>query len=185
MNKKYNIVYVDPPWPIQIISRKVRPKQLDMPYDIMSYEDICSLSVNSICDKDECHLFLWTTHKWLPKAFNVMDCWGFSYNCCITWDKTYGFTPFSFMWSTEFLLYGQLKGKWNNPPGIGKYKTCFTAKPGEHSRKPHSVREMIVEFCGDKLRIELFARDRNELFNEYEGWDVWGNEIRNSVKLQL
>ena len=179
-NKKYQIIYADCPWNIKIISRQVRPKQLDMPYKRMSYEEICKLPVKEICDDNQCHLFLWTTHKWLPKAFKVMEDWGFKYNCTLTWNKTYGFTPFSFMWSTEFLLYGQLKDKWKRPIGVGKFKTCFTEKPTEHSRKPSMVRNMIIGFCGDLPRIELFARPPKDLLFEdesYKGWDVWGNEV--------
>jgi len=182
--KKYQIIYADPPWNIQIISRQVRPKQLDMPYTRMSYEDICNLPIQNISDPEHCHLFLWVTHKWLPKAFKVMESWGFSYNCCLTWNKTYGFTPFSFMWSTEFLLYGQLKGKWKRPIGVGKFKTCFTEKPTKHSKKPRIARRIIEGFCGDLSRIELFARKENDLFNEFEGWDVWGNEVESDIELK-
>ena len=183
--KKYQIIYADPPWDIKIISRQLRPKQLDMPYKRMSFEDICNLPVIDICDPNHCHLFLWTTHKWLPKSFELMDRWGFKYNCCLTWNKTYGFTPFSFMWSTEFMLYGQLKGKWVNPVGIGKFKTCFTEKPREHSRKPRIAREIILGFCGDLPRIELFARRDKEqdLFPELKEWDVWGNEVESDIEL--
>lgn len=182
--KRYQIIYADPPWPIKIISRHVRPHQLDMPYKIMTYDEICQLPVRDICDQETCHLFLWTTQKWLPKAFKVMGDWGFQYNCTLTWDKTYGFTPFSFMWSTEFLLYGQLKGKWQRPLGVGKFKTCFTEKPREHSVKPDTVRDMIVSFCGDLPRIELFARPRVNMFGRNtEGWDCWGNEVESDVEL--
>lgn len=41
-------------------------------------------------------------------------------------------------------------------------------------KKPDIVRDKIVELCGDIPRIELFAR------KETEGWDVFGNEIKNS-----
>lgn len=175
--KKYKIIYADPPWPIKIISRRVRPKQLDMPYKIMTLEDICKLPVRSIADDNECSLFLWTTHKYLPKAFQVMEAWGFSYNCTLTWNKTYGFTPFSFMWSTEFILYGQLKDKWVRQPGIGKYKTCFEHKPIGHSVKPQLFRDVVKGFCGDKPAIELFARQKTA------GWDVWGNEVDSDIDL--
>lgn len=170
-DKKYQIIYADPPWPIKIISRQVRPKQLDMPYEVMSYDAICNLPVENIADDIECNLFLWTTHKWIPKAFNVMESWGFKYNCTITWNKTYGFTPFSFMWSTEFLLYGQLKNKWVRQPGIGKYKTCYEHKPIGHSLKPDLFRDLTKNFCGNKKAIELFARKKTD------GWDSWGDEI--------
>jgi len=175
--KKYKIILADPPWPIQIISRKVRPKQKQMPYSTMTLEDIINLPIQKIIDPDECHLFLWTTQKFLPKAFKVMDAWGFKYNCTITWDKTYGLTPFSFMWSTEFCLYGQLKGKWKRPVGVGKFKTCFTEKPTRHSRKPRKMYEIIEGFCGDLPRIELFARYRRP------GWDIWGNEVISDIEL--
>ena len=177
IKKKYQIIYADPPWGIKIMSRRVRPKQLVMPYPTMTYEGICSLPIQSICDSEHCHLFLWTTQKFLPKAFKVMDDWGFGYNCTLTWDKTYGFTPYSFMWSTEFLLYGQLKKKWKNPIGIGKFKTCFMEKPRKHSQKPEIAREIIKGFCGDLPRIELFARQKTE------GWDVWGNEVESDITL--
>lgn len=172
--KKYQIIYADPPWPITIISRKVRPKQLDMPYKRMKLEDIKQLPVQTLVDPTGCHLFLWTTHKYLPKAFEVMDSWGFNYHCCLTWDKTYGFTPFSFMWSTEFCLYGQLKGKWIRPARIG-LKTLITEKPTRHSSKPKLMYGLIELFCGDLPRIELFAR------NTRLGWDSWGDEVDNSV----
>lgn len=41
----------------------------------------------------------------------------------------------------------------------------------EHSRKPGEIRERIVSLCGDKPRVELFARQ------EAEGWISLGNEI--------
>ena len=41
----------------------------------------------------------------------------------------------------------------------------------EHSRKPDSARERIVQLLGDLPRIELFARQI------VEGWDCWGNEV--------
>ena len=45
----------------------------------------------------------------------------------------------------------------------------------EHSKKPHEVRERIVQLMGDLPRIELFARQATP------GWDVWGNEVDSSV----
>lgn len=176
MNKKYQIIYADPPWPIKIISRRVRPKQLDMPYKRMSVAEIKLLPVWTLLNPSGCHLFLWATHKYLPEAFKVMEFWGFKYHCCLTWDKTYGFTPFSFMWSTEFCLYGQLKDKWMKPSRIG-LKTLITEKPTGHSTKPKSMYKLIETYCGDLPRIELFARQK------VEGWNCWGNEVESDVEL--
>ena len=41
----------------------------------------------------------------------------------------------------------------------------------KHSRKPDEVRNRIVTLCGDKPRIELFAREVSP------GWVCLGNEI--------
>lgn len=170
-DKRYKVIYADPPWPMKFVPRKVRPKQLDMPYRVMTIEDIKGLPVNGIANQDGCHLFLWATHKYLPIAFDVMASWGFKYNCCLTWDKGYGFTPFSFMWSTEFLLYGQLPNRWVRPIGVGRHKTMINHKPMGHSVKPDIVRDMIVNFIGDVPRVELFARKK------VDGWDAWGDEV--------
>ena len=98
-NKKYQIIYADPPWNVSLFSRIVRPTQKPHPYPKMSLIDIKKLPIKDITDENGCHLFLWTTHKWLPMAFEVMREWGFNYQCCLVWDKTFGFTPYSFMWS--------------------------------------------------------------------------------------
>ncbi len=174
--KKYQIIYADPPWNVSLFSRTARPKQLPHPYPKMSLEDIKNLPVNSIADPDGCNLFLWTTHKWLPKAFEVMTAWGFNYHCAIVWDKTYGFTPYSYMWSTEFCLYGQLPKKWMKMKKMGE-KSLIRVKPEKHSKKPQEMRDLIIKSVGDLPRIELFARQKTE------GWDVWGNEVDSDIEL--
>jgi len=174
--KKYQIIYADPPWSVSLFSRVVRPSQKPHPYPKMSLEEIKGLPIEKIIDNEGCHLFLWTTHKWLPSAFEVLKAWGFHYHCCLTWDKTFGFTPFSFMWSTEFCLYGQLRGKWMRPSRIG-LKTLITEKPSGHSRKPQAMYDLILKYCGDLSRIELFARQK------VEGWDCWGNEVESDIML--
>jgi len=169
-NKKYQIIYADPPWEISKFSRSVRPQQKEHPYDLMKFDDILKLPVKDLTDDRGCHLFLWTTHKWLPKSFEVVKAWGFNYHCFLTWDKTFGFTPFSFMWSTEFCIYAQIKSKWLRPEKFG-IKTLITEKPTKHSKKPELMRNLIEIFCGNLSRIELFAREKTE------GWDVWGDEV--------
>lgn len=181
--RKYQIIYADPPWNVSLFSRIVRPKQLPHPYEKMKFNDIKNLPIQNIVNPKGCHLFLWTTHKWLPKAFDVMKAWGFNYHCCLVWDKTYGFTPYSFMWSTEFCLYGQLPGKWMKFKKIGE-KSLIREKPRKHSQKPSMMRGLITKSVGDLSRIELFARKPVDMFNEsYKGWDVWGNEVESDIEL--
>ena len=173
--KKYDVIYADPPWDVQKIKRKVRPNQVEFDYPTMKLEDIKALRVNEITS-DKCVLFLWTTHAYLPKAFEVMQAWGFNYQRTITWDKMNGLCLYGFHHRTEFLLVGR-KG---NLPKFPKRKTIPTliqisSKKLRHSEKPKEIREMIEIFGKD--RIELFARIKTD------GWDVWGNEVESSVAL--
>ena len=85
-NKKYNIIYADPPWQIKKIKRSVRPNQIKMDYPTMKLEDIKNLKVQNLTE-DNCVLFLWTIQKYLKDAFDVMQEWGFRYQRTITWDK--------------------------------------------------------------------------------------------------
>jgi N6-adenosine-specific RNA methylase IME4 len=80
------------------------------------------------------------------------------------------------MWSTEFCLYAQLPGKWKRPEKFA-IKTLVTEKPTKHSQKPEAMRNLILEYCGDLPRIELFAR------RKVDGWDCWGNEVESDIEL--
>jgi N6-adenosine-specific RNA methylase IME4 len=166
-NKKYNIIYADPPWKIKKIKRKSRPNQIKMDYPVMELEDIKNLPVKNI-SKDNSVLFLWTIQKYLKDSFDVMNQWGFKYQRTITWDKGNGMCLFGFHHRTEFLLFGY-KGKLEMYPKRKNFPTLINAKSKYHSSKPEIFRELIKPF-GDK-KIELFAREKTE------GWDVWGNQV--------
>lgn len=173
--KKYQIIYADPPWDVKKIKRKVRPNQVEFDYPTMSLEAIKALPVEALADED-CWLFLWTTHAYLPKAFGVMDSWGFKYQRTITWDKQNGLCLFGFHHRTEFLLVG-FRGKVTMYPKRKAVPTLFqlSSKKLAHSQKPNEIRTAIEPF--GETRIELFARQKTD------GWDVWGNEVESNIKL--
>jgi len=173
---KYQIIYADPPWEVSKILRKVRPNQhKELDYPTMSLAAIKFLSVNEI-SADNCCLFLWTTHSYLPKAFEVMASWGFKYQRTITWDKQNGMCLFGFHHRTEFLLFGY-KGKLEMYPKRKAFPTIVQAKSDRHSSKPQVFRDLIEPFGNP--RIELFARQK------VDGWDSWGNEVDSDVELKL
>ena len=77
--RKYQTIYADPPWPVKKIIRKCRPNQKEsLDYPIMTLNEIKSLPVKDISDENAV-LFLWTTQKFLPKTFELMEVWGFKY----------------------------------------------------------------------------------------------------------
>jgi N6-adenosine-specific RNA methylase IME4 len=165
--KKYQVIYADPPWQVKKIIRKVRPNQVAMDYPTMSIDEIKHLPVRDISANNSC-LFLWTTHAYLPKSFEVMASWGFKYQRTITWDKQNGLCLFGFHHRTEFLLFGY-HGKIEMYPKRRAFPTIVQARSLRHSSKPQIFRELIMPF--GETRIELFAREATP------EWDVWGNEV--------
>jgi len=176
---KYKTILADPPWNVSLFSRSIRPLQLPHPYPKMRLNEIKNLKIHGIEIEDladnQCHLYLWTTHKWLPRSFEVIKAWGFKYHCLLTWDKTYGFTPMSFMWSTEFCLFCQLPFSCLKLKKLCE-KTLIKEKPTKHSRKPMKMYDLIEKVSYPPY-LELFARPHSPLFPKREGWDAWGDEI--------
>ena len=172
-NKKYQIVYADPPWEYDDKLQN-DPKYGGITYDIMKLKEICNLPISNIC-KEDCVLFLWVTAPMLEKGFEVIRSWGFEY-------KTIGFVwvkindDGSFRTgigkytnsNVELCLIGK-KGKINRVDTA--VKQIIKAKITKHSSKPKETYKRIEQLYGDVPRIELFAR------NKREGWDVWGNEV--------
>ncbi len=175
MNKKYQIIYADPPWQYKRNGRYCAGRY----YETMTVDQICKLSVQDIA-ADNALLFLWTTNSFLKQAFNVVEAWGFEYKTCITWVKHKQGLGF-WAWGITEHCFLCAKGdhKRITPPLIS---TVYDARSTRHSKKPDSFRAMIEKFPY-KPRIELFARKENLLFSEHIGWDVWGNEVESDIKL--
>lgn len=176
-NKKYNIIYADPPWHYN--DRRNTHTRFSGGavghYTVMKTEDICKIPVNDIAD-DNCILFMWATFPNLPDALRVIDAWGFKYKTVgFNWVKTnkkngkYFFGIGYYTKSNAEICLIATKGK---PKPISNYVSSVIVSPRrEHSRKPDEVRDKIVELMGNLPRIELFARQRTD------GWDAWGNEV--------
>ncbi|HUS51744.1 MAG TPA: MT-A70 family methyltransferase [Candidatus Paceibacterota bacterium] len=186
-NKKYKIIYADPPWKYEtwteLKTEKLRKKCGSLCYDSMSIKDICDLPINKIAD-EECILFLWITMPKLNEVFKVIESWGFIYKTvAFTWVKTnkkkgniYSGLGHWTLANPELCLLCTHK---KFPKRINLVKQLVFAPKGIHSRKPEIIRNKIVELVGDLPRIELFARER------VEGWDAWGNEVPKEVQKRI
>jgi N6-adenosine-specific RNA methylase IME4 len=164
---QFSTIVIDPPWPIQKIPREVRPNQHGLDYPTMTLDQIKNLPVQDIAHED-CHLFLWTTQKYLPHAFDLLTFWGFRYVFTMVWLKPGGFQPVGLsQYNCEFALYGRL----GTPEftDTKDFPTCFSAPRGPHSRKPDLFYETIARVTNSP-RMDLFARESRE------GFDHWGNE---------
>jgi len=168
-NKKYQIIYSDPPW-------SYNRAQL-CNYSTQSNEWIRDLPVKDITATN-CILFLWIT---MPKLSEILgsgliEKWGFKY-------KTVAFTWVKRNKKASSWFWGM--GNWTR----ANAELCLMATKGapkrinasvhsvidspirQHSQKPDETRTRIVKLIGDLPRIELFARQQTP------GWDVWGNEL--------
>jgi N6-adenosine-specific RNA methylase IME4 len=163
---KFHCLVVDPPWQMEKIEREERGKQVGFDYPTLSEAEMEALPIPSLAFKDA-HLYLWTTHKHLPAALRLAAKWGFSYECVMTWVKNVGFTPFSWMRSTELVLFCR-KGKLALlKEGM---RLDFSAKVREHSRKPTVFYDLVRE-ASPEPRLDYFSR---ETHNGFEGF---GNEM--------
>ncbi len=167
---KYSVIYTDPPWPVGSIDLGKWQNPIDAKYPTMNIDEIKRLPVTSTA-ADDCSLFMWTTHTFLPDALAIIKHWGFKYHCLITWDKGGGWTQFGFHRMTEFLVYAY-QGRMNVDQSGKAIPTLISEKKTYHSKKPDSIRELIEKKTPGP-RLEMFARDK------YEGWVSWGNQVEN------
>jgi len=164
---KYRTIVIDPPWPIEKIERDVRPNQITIDYPTMTLEEIRDkVNVSGMAFEDGCHVYLWVTHKHLPDGLWLFREWGVNYQCLLTWVKNVGITPYSWMYSTEHVLFGRIGSL--QLLQLGK-RLDFAAKVREHSRKPEIFYEIVKEVSPEP-RIDMFARE------PHGGFETWGNE---------
>ena len=174
-DKKYNVIYADPPWKYKTWTEGGGTAEKH--YPTMKLDDIIEMkdTIEKISDNN-CILFLWVTFPCLLEGLKVMKEWGFTYKTCgFNWVKRNKKSKTFFFgmgyWTranSELCLIGTkgtIKRKSN------KVFQIVDTPIEEHSKKPDVVRDRIVELVGDIPRIELFARQTAN------NWDCWGNEI--------
>lgn len=183
-DKKYSVIYADPPWaPDNKKTGSGGKSGASQQYDVMTTEEICALPVKDI-SADDSLLFMWWLTSMPEDALAVVKAWGFTLK---------NMTCFSFLKETS-------TGR--DHFGMGYYsranqEQCLIARRGKsivkahnvkqnireryrgHSYKPDEAYRRIERMCGGVPRIELFAR-RN-----WPGWDAWGNQVPNILEEEL
>lgn len=176
-DKKYNLIYADPPWKqSKGGKKKVREnssgKELD--YPVCSLEEIKQHLEQAVSlTEGNSILFLWTIDKYLFEAQRIAEDLGYKLHARMVWDKVTGIpSAFTVRYGHEYLLY-MYKGKLTPiaTEERGKIHTVFREKVQRHSQKPQIAYEIIERLYPNTKKIELYAR------NHREGWDCWGNEI--------
>ncbi len=159
----YRCIVIDPPWPMEKIRREKYPNQVEMDYKTMSIDEIKEFPVRKFMHKDGCHVYMWTTHRFLEYSFDIYKAWGVNYQCILAWIKNVGFTPYSWMYTTEPVLFGTC----GDMPLLRKgLRLDFNADRREHSRKPDKFYD-IVKRVSSGPRIDIFSREKREGFDQY------------------
>lgn len=167
---KYSVLVIDPPWHMEKIEREVAPLQMGFDYPTMELDDIKKLTLVNDFAEDDCHVFLWTTQKYLPYAFDILSAWNLKYVFTMTWHKNGGFQPFNLpQYNSEFVLYG----KRGNPlwKETKNFNTCFSADRTKHSEKPQEFYDLLNRITVGR-RLDCFNR------RAITGFDTWGNEAK-------
>lgn len=168
--KTYETIVLDPPWPMKKIEREVRPNQVEFDYPTMTEDELRDFRVDfRRMAEDNCHVFMWTTPKFLPMALRLFEEYDIKYVLPMVWHKPGGFQPIGLpQYNAEFVLYGRR----GTPKFIDTkaFNICFQAPRQEHSRKPKEFYELLCRVT-EGPRIDVFSREC------HEGFDQFGNEI--------
>ncbi|MCG7588282.1 MT-A70 family methyltransferase [Photobacterium sp. OFAV2-7] len=200
---KYPLIYCDPPWKY---NNKVSNGAAQNHYEGMTLAEMCALPVNNI-SADDSVLAMWYTGNFVDEAMFLAKAWGFKIKTMkgFTWAKlnekywsrvgkainqgNLTEADFLALLNSETRMNGgnytransedcliAIKGK-----GLERkqrnIKQLVIAPLDEHSAKPPEVRHRLERLYGDIPRLEMFAR------TSPQGWDVFGNEVSNSIQL--
>lgn len=186
MSKKYSIIYADPAW--QFSNKKTggsMKSSAKSKYMTTSIEELKAMDVNALA-ADDALLVMWWVGSMPQEAIDLVNAWGFTLKNMngIVWNKLtknnnphFGMGFYTRAGSESCLI--ATKGKFK--PASRSVRAVFRAEEQiqfegkilRHSEKPKQVRELIIELAGDLPRLEMFNRD--------DGWDVFGNESKNSI----
>ncbi len=172
LSPPYSTIVADPPWaydegwaPFGPTSHGDQPERRRLPYSSMTVPEISALPVEELA-ASAAHLYLWTTNRYLRRAFSVAEAWGFSPSQTLVWCKEpMGIGPGgAFSITTEFIIFAR-RGSMKAQRRVDS--TWWRWSRGRHSQKPAAFLD-LVESVSPGPHIELFCREPRF------GWDSWG-----------
>jgi len=173
MSKKYDIIYMDPPWfygktfwHAPGVTSTIEEKH----YPTMKMHELEALPIYDMLNEDAL-VYMWVTPAFMEKGIKLANTWGLKYSSVgFVWQKDRRIMPgFYTLGSTEYVLIFK-KGRIPKPRGARNVRQFLIEDIREHSRKPDEIRRRIEEMHPTQSKLEMFARIQTP------GWDVWGNE---------
>jgi N6-adenosine-specific RNA methylase IME4 len=182
----YACIYSDPPWDVHAWQKNKKGEYPKSYYPTMKPAELAAMPVQDLNDPDGTHHFMWVTSSRLDQATELLHSWNYSnVSLVFGWLKTTGQDAngahilqmgmgAETRYGMEVVLHAY-SGK--NPPrkDMDDVMQVVPAPVGEHSAKPAEIRQLIVELYPDLPRLEMFAR------NQWDGWDVFGNQVTKAV----
>jgi N6-adenosine-specific RNA methylase IME4 len=162
----YHVIVMDPPW---------RYDGGEMAHDDEGFRgvvDYPTLSVEEIATQheppaaDDCVLWLWTTHRFMRHALDLISRWGFEEKAILTWVKNRMGIGRWLRSQSEFCVMA-VKG--SPVVNLTNETTVIEAPLREHSRKPDEFYDMVDNLCTGR-KLDYFSRTPRE------GWDQFGND---------
>ena len=167
-DKKYRVIYADPPWSYNDKQDTDYYGGAEKHYGTMPLDEIAALPVGKIAEKDAV-LFLWTTSPLIFDSKQIFEAWGFTYKSMFIWDKVKtGMGHYNSVRHEMLLICTRGSCTPDTPRMFDSVQSIERTE--NHSEKPQEFRDIIETLYAGE-RIELFARTKRE------GWDVWGNEV--------
>jgi N6-adenosine-specific RNA methylase IME4 len=194
----YDLIMVDPPWPVKMRSPNGEKKSAAAQYGLMSFEAIAALPVGELAARD-CVLFLWVTAPMVvyggdpdqrycdadASRSRVGECvraWGFRFVFQGCWIKRTVKGNLAF--GTGYRARNAYDPFWigiiGNPPTSRRLRNVIESMEEdpvidglrrEHSRKPDEAFAWCEQYLPPGARrVELFSRQSRP------NWDTWGYE---------
>jgi N6-adenosine-specific RNA methylase IME4 len=180
LERRYPVIYADPPWKFAAYSEKGEGRSAVAHYDCMTMDQLFALRVQEIAS-DDAVLFLWTTDPFLQRGMKLIEAWGFKFKTvAFYWAKIKKTADVNSLSERDFFtglgywtranVEPCLRATRGKPRRISrKVRRLIISERREHSRKPDVVYDKIEELV-DGLYIELFARSSRK------GWESWGDQ---------
>jgi len=161
----FDVIVIDPPWNY---GRQYDPdtSRVANPYPEMKQEELKQLYIPA---KENCVMFLWTTHQFIWNAKELLEHWNFDYKYMLVWDKEKMGMGSNVRMQCEFCLVAFKGNPFYNRDNCKSIRDIIKEPRKEHSRKPGAFYE-IVEKLTTGNKIDMFARQ------ERKDWTVYGNE---------
>jgi len=142
---KYRTLVIDPPWDYEWLSVAGRASP---GYATMSHEQLLAMADQvKAWSEENCHLYLWTTNNFMPRALELVEAYGFQHRTVLTWSKKtcngkdwFGLGSY-FRNSTEHALFAT-RGKLARTRR-DDISTLFEDIIREHSEKPEKFYDIV------------------------------------------